>query len=227
MNKNTPIRVGVIVPDRGDRPQLFANCKRLIMNQTLKPAEVIFVNYKPETNFVDITERYKTGYNHASKLNLDVIAFMENDDWYHETYLEQMVAAWQRAECPDIFGTDYTIFYHIKLFAHYTHTHIQRSMAFCTLIKPGLEFNWGPMDNPYTDSQLFKELKRSYALWHPEKLICMGIKHGIGLPGGEGHTTKLERFGPGRGTSDADKEFLRNTVDKESFDLYNILSPIL
>lgn len=219
------MKIGVIIPDRGDRPRFLENCLRMLNKQTLKPDVIELVNndmltfdgdgYHVEKNKdCDITWRYRTGYERLKNKGLDCILLWENDDWYHSAYIETMVREWKKAGKPEIFGTNYTIYYHIKLFAHFVMHHTTRSSAMSTLLKPDLNFTWCKDYEPYTDLHLWKTLKG--VTFQPEKNICMGIKHGEGLCGGRCHIDRLEKFI----NKDPAKDFLRSNMDEESFNFY-------
>jgi hypothetical protein len=56
----------------------------------------------------------------------------------------------------------------------------------------------------------------------------MGMKHGVGLCGGDNHTTSLHRYNdePDKhyhGKDDGDLHFLRETLDAESFEFYSTI----
>jgi glycosyltransferase involved in cell wall biosynthesis len=208
------IRIGVIIPDRNDRQKFLENCIRMIGAQTMQPAEVCLVNDAPLSNEKDITYRYRTGYDRLREKGLDAIALMENDDWYHPEYLETMVKEWEKQQRPDLLGTDYTTYYHIKERAYFTMFHRSRSSAMSTLIKPDMQFKWPVDHEPYTDLHLWHHLKG--VIFRPERQICMGIKHGIGLCGGKTHVDKLHRYDH----FDQDFSFLRAKMDEESFKFY-------
>jgi glycosyltransferase involved in cell wall biosynthesis len=87
------VRVAVLIPDRGDRPKFLAQCLAMMNRQTLRPVHIELVNDAPIGNAVDITWRYRLGYERIGA-SVDVIAFIENDDWYHPQYLERIVEAW-------------------------------------------------------------------------------------------------------------------------------------
>ena len=213
------MRIGIIIPDRNDRPLFLKNCMRLIQAQTLQPEIIELVNYEAESENVDITQRYRRGYDNLRNKGLDVIALIENDEWYSHDYLEIMVNGWVNNGKPDIFGTNYTIYYHIKLFAYFTMHHLTRSSAMSTLIKPDLNFKWCVDDQPYTDLHLWSVLKG--VTFKPNKTICLGIKHGVGLCGGVNHVDKLHRF------TNKDEKFvylhkhmIQEHDDFESFNFY-------
>ncbi len=219
------MRIGVVIPDRGDRPEFLRNCLRMINNQTLKPTDIMLVNDPPPSpEHVDITWRYRTGYGRlcnknfdrmaGADLNVDLIAFMENDDWYAPNYLESHAEAWVRFGKPLIFGTNYTIYYHLKLRRYYTMYHELRSSAMNTFLRPNMELDWGNDANPYTDIHLWEQLRGT--VWKPE-VISMGMKHGVGMCGGFAHVDHLDRY------AFADGGFLERTikpVDPESFEFY-------
>lgn len=210
------MKVAVLIPTRNDRPGFLDNCIRMIHNQTLKPDHIEIVNDAPISDKVDITWRYRTGYERLRNFGFDVIALMEDDDYYSPDYLKTMVEQWQKHGKPDIFGTNYTIYYHIKLFSLFVMNHTQRSSAMSTLIKPDLDFKWCVDHEPYTDLHLWKTLKG--ITFRPEKHICLGIKHGVGLCGGRSHVDRLNRYDY---FADENKEFLKANTDKQSFKFYN------
>jgi hypothetical protein len=226
-------KVGVIIPDRGDRPEFLLNCWRLLQRQTLQPHRIELVNDKPFSEKVDITWRYRKGYNrfcqeyrnggnpHDKEFeSVDVIAFMENDDWYSSDYLETMVKAWESAKRPDLLGTNYTIYYHLGLRAYFTMKHVERSSAMSTLIKPDLSFQWPVDHEPFTDMWIWTRTKLTKKTFDPGRHICLGIKHGVGKFGGGSHTERLDRYDPPRGTHDHYGDFLKSVVDVESFEFY-------
>lgn len=211
------LKLAVLIPDRGDRPLFLANFKRMLAAQTLQPDHVELVDYEPESNQVDIMQRYRRGYEKLTSMGeFDVIALMENDDWYHPEYLEMMVHAWGIGGKPDIFGTDYTIYYHIREFAWMNMNHYSRSCAMSTLIKPGLTIEWGADHDPYADIHIWQQIKNKIT-FKPSKHYCLGIKHGNGLCGGGHHTDKIERYI----NKDHDKVWLKYVMDIASFEFYS------
>lgn len=209
------MKIGIIIPDRKDRPLFLENCLRLIKNQTLQPTIIEVINYEPESDNVDITQRYRRGYEKLRNKGLDVIALMENDEWYSPEYLEIMVNGWVKHGKPEIFGTNYTVYYHIKLFSYFTMHHLTRSSAMSTLITPDMDIKWCVDEQPYTDIWLWKQLQG--VTFTPPKIICLGIKHGVGKCGGMAHVDKLHRYVG----NDTNKDYLRSVVDNESFNFYS------
>ncbi len=216
------MRIGVIIPDRGDRPKLLNNCIRMMKNQTVKTADILLINYTAESEKCDITQRYKAGYDLLRNKDLDMIAFIENDDWYAPDYLETMAWAFEANNRPTLLGLDHTVYYHIGAFSHFTMHHSQRSSAMNTCIKPDLDIDFGPDENPYTDAWLWNKYASDSKIFVPKKEICMGIKHGVGMCGGQNHTTHMHRYV----NQDHDKNFLRQTLDPKSFEFYaNYFNP--
>ncbi len=245
------LKVAVVVPDRGDRPEFLKNCIRMIDSQTRKPDILEVVDYNPISDLCDITPRYKMGYNLCSNAGADCILFMENDDWYHPTYIEEMIRRWEAHGKPELLGHQYTIYYHLGLRKMSVFHHMARSSAMNTLIKSGLSFGWGEDHNPYTDSWLWVTVKKHYN-WRcvtivPSQLICLGIKHDVGKVGGEFHSTGLKRFIRNQDSSpsnllqksmssvyelyskyrmcgDDNMVYLRLNMDSESYRFYSSLS---
>jgi len=208
------LKIAVLIPDRNDRPLLLSNCLRMLKAQTLQPDHIEIVNDAPLSNEKDITYRYRTGYERLRNKGFDIIALIENDDYYHNNYLETMVNKWIEFGKPDMLGCDFTVYYHIKLFKWLTMYHKTRSSAMNMLIKPDLHFNWCLDSDPYTDIHLWKTLNG--IIWHPP-MICMGVKHHEGLHGGRQHTDRYDRYI----NDDSSKEFLKSVMDKESFEFYS------
>lgn len=211
------MKVGVLIPDRGDRAQFTQNCFRMMAAQTLKPEAIVHVMDPPANDKCDITFRYRKGYEMISKfMSVDLIALIENDDWYSPDYLETMARLWNERGRPDIFGTNYTIYYHLGLRAYHIYKHDNRASAMNTFIKPGLTtIVWPKDDEPYTDLHLWDKVKGMTL--DPGHVISVGMKHGIGKVGGEFHTTRLRRY------TNADDGFLESTLDKESFSFYQTI----
>jgi hypothetical protein len=229
------VRVAVLIPDRGDRPTFLAQCLKMMERQTLRPVHIELVNDAPISDAVDITWRYRLGYERIGA-SVDVIAFIENDDWYHPQYLERIVGAWLKVGQPDMLGLDHTVYYHIVERAWFTMHHHTRSSAMNTLIKPNLDIKW-PLDmDPYTDAWLWTrecfvpqmdvltQLSQLNIQWPmPGKAIigsnfewCIGIKHGTGLCGGKNHTDNLHRYV----NKDAKGAWLKKVVGEEDAAFY-------
>lgn len=215
------MRIGVIIPTRGDRYKFLNKSLKMLWSQTIKPDCIQLMCYDPESNEKDISQRYKRGYDKLRERNIDVIFLWEDDDFYSPTYIESQLTAWVSAGKPDLFGLRSTIYYHIRERGFYTMYHEQMSTAMCTLIKPDLTFDWPVDSEPYLDSWLFNRTGLQYKLWQPESPICIGIKHGVGLTGGGSHVDGLERFTqPPMGTPDPEMKWISEHVDSESLEFY-------
>jgi glycosyltransferase involved in cell wall biosynthesis len=183
------------------------------------------MDYPPESTNKDITQRYRRGYEYLRGRGLDVIAFWEDDDWYAPNYLETMIKSWENAGKPELFSTSYTIYYNIRIFSYFEMGHPRRTCAMSTLIRPDMSFNWPPDHEPYLDTHLSDIAKHAdgkrlkLVNFAPKQHICLGIKHGIGLTGGDMHTSRLERYDI-HGGPDKDLQLLRRICDPESFEFY-------
>lgn len=208
------MKIALLIPDRGDRPKFLQNCMRMMAAQTLQPSEICLVNHAPKSNAIDITERYRIGYDRLRGRGFDLIALIENDDWYAPNYLETMANKWCELGHPNIIGTDYTIYYNLNVKGIHRINHSHRSSAFSTCLIPDMEIKWPHDSEPYTDFRLWETIPGK--LFRPTQHICVGIKHGHGLCGGHYHTTKLQRYIP-------DENFLKQTVDPISYQFYSTI----
>lgn len=206
------MKIAVLIPTRGDRPGFLKNCLRMLKAQTLQPDIIEIVNDIPLNKDCDITWRYRTGYDRLRNKGLDLIALIEDDDFYTVDYLQIMVSEWVKQGKPELLGTSYTIYYHLKLQSHFTMNHPVRSSAMNTLIKPDLNFNWCADNEPYTDMYLWNTLKG--IVFTPAKIISIGIKHGVGLCGGRSHIDRLHRY------TDYSLN-LQSIMDPDSFNFYS------
>ena len=139
--------------------------------------EVHIVAFPPKDKDVDITPRYRAGYDYFRGKGMDILAFIEDDDWYSPIYLQTMLAKWDSLGRPDLFGTAKTMYYHIELKAYYIMEHHNRASAMNTFIKPDMDFEW-PVDlEPYLDLHLWKTIPNRM-IWMPDKWYSVGCKHG-------------------------------------------------
>lgn len=219
------MKLALIIPDRGDRPRFFENSLRMLQTQTLQPDKVEFMTYAPESDDVDITQRYRRGYDNLRGKGFDLIGLWESDDWYHPTYLETMVNKWDNLNRPDLFGTASTIYYHLELKAYFRFEHISRSSAMNTFIKPDMDFKWCVDMEPFADMHLWSTIPNRM-VFQPQSILSIGCKHGIGKTIAGGNHVIDERVKARYLSSklDVNEEypdgFLKTIMDAESFDFY-------
>ena len=209
------MRLAAIIPDRGDRPKMLDNCLRMMADQTVPP-EIFLMNDRPKDERPDITYRYRKGYEIVSRGKFDLVFFIESDDWYHRTYIQTMLSCWIRDGEPEIFGIDYTYYYHLPLRKYFKYGHLGRASMMNTCMKPGLTVRW-PHDNyRFTDMLLWGQFQGHTVT--PADPISIAMKgHNQGMTGGTGHVNKLFRY------VEDDNGFLEKHLDKESFKFYSQL----
>ena len=89
------MKIGVLIPTRGDRVKFLAQANKLLSKQTMKPHEVNIVNFKPSDGNKDITKRYRVGCNQLfNEKKCDLVIFWEDDDWYSNDYIETVFKSW-------------------------------------------------------------------------------------------------------------------------------------
>ncbi len=214
------LKIGCIIPYRNDRERFLEHLKYMLSRQSIQPDVIAWMDYMPESKEKDITQRYRRGYDKLRGINLDVIFLLEVDDYYTPTYIESQLTAWIVHGKPDLFGTNYTHYYHLKEKAYFTMYHDTRSSAMSTLIKPDLTFPWCPDHEPYTDTHLWMVSGIRGITYAPPGVICIGIKHGVGLTGGSFHTDRLKTYKGERATSDANGDWLKSHTDPTSYEFY-------
>ncbi len=212
------ISVGVIIPSRGtERVNFLRNAIRMLTSQTVEVKHIEVSAGAPESDKCDITYRYRNAYQKFDPAEVDIICFWEDDDWYAPNYLEAMLKKWEDFGRPDLFGINYTIYYHLKLKKYFTFDHVQRSSSMSTFIKPGMDFTWPRDEDPYTDQWLWMNPCgiKTKIVFKPEKILCVGMKHGQGMVGGRFHDDKLHRY------IHEDNGFLKETLDPVSYKFYS------
>lgn len=186
--KSNEARVAVVIPTR-DRPQFLDFAFQQILLQTKQPDIIEIIDYPPKSNEKDITQRYRVGVLQAVAKGADVIIFWEDDDYYQLDYIEYMVKQWHLNNKPLIMGIEYTYYYHLKYGVHYKH-HKGRASMFCTVVsKDAINQLWPEDYVAFTDLFIWGGW-RNTVLLNPERIMAIGIKHGIGLSGGKGHINK-------------------------------------
>lgn len=207
-------KVALLIPTRGDRPEFLKNCLRQIEAQTVKADHVELVDDQPQSHHVDITWRYRTGYDRLRGKGFDIIFLWEDDEWYAPWYIEEMLKAWEAQHRPNLFGTRYTIYYHIMLQKYFTMRHDDRASAMNTMIKPDMTFPWCNDADPFTDMHLWFRPEFDRKLFLPNRVLAVGMKHGLTITGGKGHVNRLHQY------INDDGGFLKNTLDPDSYQFF-------
>jgi hypothetical protein len=218
------VKIAIVIPTRGDRPDFLNHCKRMIHNQTYSPDEVIFVDYEPtRRNIVDLTVRYKKGINIARQRGCNVIFFWEDDDWYDCRYLEWMMANWERSDKPEVFGISVSYYFNLLAMKGTMFDHPLRSSMFCTALHIH-EQKWNSLEWPADDERFldlwiwrrWNKLIRADFPFPTDKIYTVGIKHGTGMLGGGGHEVSSNIYI----NSKYNRDWLESVVDPQSFEFY-------
>ena len=207
--------IGVLIPDRNDRPQFLKHLFKMLKGQTMQPDFIELVNFPATSKLPDLTKRVRIGFETLKAKGCDCVLIMENDDWYSVFYIETMVNGWLNFNRPDLFGTEQTIYYHLFKKQYRTLKHPNRASLMNTLISCSITPNWCTDIEVYLDLHLWKHHKGVTIL--PTKTIAVGIKHGIGKCGGNGHEGMIYNF------NDPEFEYLKSIVDSNSLEFYTKL----
>jgi hypothetical protein len=204
------MKIAVITPHQDKKRSKFLNrLEHYISRQTRKPDSWIIVD--DHTGMAkDLTLRIKVGIDRALESGCSGVLIMEDDDWYHSTYIETMLSNWEQAGKPDLYGQGYTDYYHIKVQKHTRLVHPGRASLMSTFIHLPAIYNFTFPANNYIflDINLWKQLKGK--TFTPAKPICVGIKHGIGITGGKGHDQDWKLY-----NKDQDFSILRGLIGKD------------
>jgi len=206
------MRIGIILPTRGDRSEFLEHAKKMIAYQTKQPDHVEIIVGEPESEYPDITYRYKTGYERL-KNKCDLIFAWEDDDWYSPDYLQTMINFWVQAGKPELIGLNSIIYYHIiKL--RWKVIELKTFGAMCnTAIRSDIDIKWEQVKTNL-DIHLYKNHSFNLIQWD---IISLGIKHCIGMKGGAGHDKMNLPI------KDKEMKYLKSIVDPVSFTFYKDL----
>lgn len=180
----------------------------------VKPDKSYFIDYKPESENIDLVERVKKGFEQAKADGYEYVFIIEDDDHYPDNYFTKFdIGSF------DFYGSEETWYYNLRNRTYNTFHHKLRSSLFTTGFKVSAMdgFTWSAPRNRFLD----------IAIWeHAGNTTCttaqfvypgaIGIKHNLGLCAGKGHL----QTGKDR---DQDLEWLKQNVDSEAFDFYSEL----
>ena len=218
--KKSNTKVGVVIPTCSEeRKQFLKFTEKRISEQTRTPDVILKIDYPNKTGKSDISKRYKEGFKQLFEQGCDLVFLIEDDDYYPKTYIEEMLFYWENNNKPAMIGCSETIYYHIMNKGFRKMITTARASAFCTAVSRKVKYNI-PNKTPFFDISLWK-LNSGDLVKLKNKPI--GIKHGLGLSGGNGHKAKMYKE-----FDDVNQTKLRSWIDDEAFELYtNIVNDVL
>lgn len=199
---NKQMKVAAFIPTRGDRPQFLERALHYAKRQTV-PVDVFVVDFPPVSNRPDLGKRFKAGCEMTRGYDLTFV--WEDDDWYSPEYVQTVLELWEEAGRPDLFGCDWTLYYHIAG-RQFHQEHKGRSSLFTTCFtdegKDQFRVDdidvfvdlkiWNQVKNRATYSDCRRPCNRGGC--YPNLPIALGIKHGIGLCGGKAHNPEWKGY---------------------------------
>lgn len=208
------MRFGVIIPDRGDRPQLLKHCFWQLSRMTLKPDMIYLIDDPPTGEGKDLIKRVKKGVELAKADGIDKVYIIENDDYYREDYFELMDFG-----DAHFIGAATTIYYHLPRRRYEYLQHKGRASLCHTGFRISAldNFRWPSDHVVFLDINLWNYSRRiNKKSKFVSNIVGVGIKHNFGLLGGRGHRGNLKM-------SDPDFKILETLVDEPSFNFYKSL----
>lgn len=211
------MKFAAVIPDRGDRPQLFDFCLKQMDRMTLQPDKTYIINHKPIDDRFDLVHRVIEGVKMAKEDGYNLVFIVESDDFYPANYFERFKPFFDSC---DFFGQNFSYYYHLgnRTWSLLTNDHRYRSSLCATGFKISAlnNFTWpDPYGKPFLDINIWQHARHHKRIFLDTGMI--GIKHGIGLTGGIGHKREWHN-------KDPKLEWLKNRVDKDSFEFYKLLS---
>jgi len=208
------MKIATLTIDRGDRPKMIAQCKRMIERQTRKPDLEIYVIEPSILRAVDIVPRFRSGWLHAKESGIDVIVVMESDDWYGKDYIKEIITLLDVYDA-DAIGFHESLYYNICNQTYQTHTHYGRASLYTTVFKTSClnDFKWPKDDYKFLDIPLWKHLKEQNLrdlVDVTKNSWAIGIKHNEGVRAGIGHTATMKH-------KDTEFKYLESVIGDDVF----------
>jgi hypothetical protein len=166
----------------------------------------LHINHAPTSKSFDLIERVRLGVEVARQMGFKKAFIVENDDWYSPDHFQPFEE--------DFVGYKDTIYYHIRNKTWEVTKHAGHSSLFSTAFKISAmdNFQWPKPNYVFLDIEIWKYAKRFKTLLKSGN-PNIGIKHGIGLCGGMGHSQTFP-------FKDPEMNWLKAKVDPISFELY-------
>lgn len=215
--------IGVIIPTRNERPEMLGHLLNVqLPMQTFVPDKIYLIDSGviiPRKGIVDLAERLIAGIDMAIRDCIDLIYIMEDDDYYPNSHIIPF-------DSVDFLGIEKTIYYHLFRKRYITMEHKNRSSLFCTAFSlcAGHGFaewmarNWNKIKyNPFLDIELWNYVNEyDYKkIFLRPAMMPIGIKHGMGLCGGNAHNNDFHY-----NRIDYGYAWLKTKVRPESFEFY-------
>jgi len=208
--------IHVVTPTRGDRDERFlALCRMYASWQTRKPDKHWIIAYPPSTDKPDLVPRVRQGMEAAFADGADIVAIMEDDDYYGRRYLESVMWAWEHSGRPRLIGGSCGVQYHIGSRACGITMHEwPKPSALYMMAFHGMPESWPAEDSTHLDWHFMRSVHEAQYVCFPQWTV-VGIKHGSGLCGGRRHFTMGAEE-----ANDPDGELLRDAIGDKLSRLY-------
>ena len=189
------MKIATLTIDRGDRPKMIEQCKRLIKRQTRKPDLEIYVIEPSISSAIDIVPRFRSGWLEAKKNNIDIIVVIESDDWYSPSYLMSVLGKFVGDFPCSSYGSENSFYYNICNQTYQIHKHPNRSSLYTTSFYTSdlNNFQWPKDSYKFLDIPLWKHLNKKGGMYYEtEYNNTIGIKHNEGIRAGVGHKATMK-----------------------------------
>lgn len=204
-------KIGIVIPTcNKDRKSFLDFLLSRIDRQTKKVDTVNVVDFSNAGNN-DIYLRYKKGTEELFTSGCNFVIFMEDDDYYPLTYVNDFYNKWIEHGRPIILGSWPTRYYHILNEKFRIYPDLAWCSAHCTAVAPGINLDVCTKGDVLFDKNLWE--KNSGVKFMMGSGFMVSIKHGIGMSAGRTHQVRNM-------TDDRDFKILKAWVDKEAYDFY-------
>ena len=210
--------VHVVTPTRGDRPPIFACLNQLYAAWQDYPVAAHWrIAYQPRTDRPDLVTRVRLGLERAFDRGANLVLVMEDDDYYAPGYAREMVGEWERAGRPSALVSIDGARYHL---ATRNWGHIREEKRRPALFMSGfsqMPDTWPAEDDLFLDARLPSMVPDLHQFVLPA-WQAIGIKHGLGLCGGNQHWLMARK--EWSGVSDSDGSVLREVIGEDLARVY-------
>ena len=201
------MRITCITPTCEGREPFLKLCRKYVERFTLQPEEHLVQTGPFLENLDKLLSRVRT----------ELVAFIEDDDWYHPRYLADMVSRLEYSKRAMI-GYDPTLYYHVVRRGYMTLPHRGRASLYATVgIASVIESAYARLREKggriSVDQSLWQMLAQTSVTTVGQ--LAVGMKHGLTRTEGNGHYAPQEAW-----TKDHDMEYLKKIIGKEDAETY-------
>lgn len=210
-------KVAVVIPTCNPERKPFLDfLEQRLSKQTRQPDMILKVDYPNLNGQPDLSKRYREGCRTAFEAGMDLVVFMEDDDYYPLNYIEEMVKHWEKTGRPALIGHNVTRYYHLGVKGYKVWGAAPHASAHCSAVGRNANLEVCPDNEVSFDLALWRKNNNSVKV--EINPFPVSIKHGLGMSGGRQHALRYYKH------FDPSMKVLSSWVDADAFRFYKSIA---